>query len=133
MPCLAKNGCCLETSWILEIEPVLFMFKLGRRVLLIISLIICDRVLWIDCFSFLLPMKTLFFILMRNNCSCGFISVKLSFLKGWFLMQFGNPRSSSPGIGISVSREQFILPSLGQSYLFLPAFLNLSLLSKFWA
>jgi len=29
MPCLVKNGCCLETSWILEIEPILFMFKLG--------------------------------------------------------------------------------------------------------
>lgn len=133
MPCLAKNGCCLETSWILEIEPVLFMFKLGQRALLIISLIICDIVLWINCFSFLLPMKPLFFILMWNNCLCGFISVKVSFLEGWFLMQFGNPHCSSPGIEISISKEQLILPSLGQSYLSPSAFLNQSLLSKFWA
>lgn len=61
---LVKNGCFLETSWILEIEPIVFTFKLGYRVLLIVSLSICDIVLWIDCFSFLLSVKTLFFILM---------------------------------------------------------------------
>lgn len=56
IPC---KGCCLETSWVLEIESLLFMFKLSYRILLIISFITCDIVLWVVCFSFLLSMKML--------------------------------------------------------------------------
>lgn len=131
---LVKNGSCPETSWILEIEPILFMFKLGYRVLLIISLIICDIVLWIDCLSFFYLWKCLlFFILMWNNYLGGLISVKFSCLKCWFLIRSGNRESSSSQWReISISREQLILPSVGQSCSFFLLLWNQSLLSRYW-